>query len=82
MNERSDPARRARNLALLIEQPAALADALARLEVFISDRSSAYLLENFELSIEDLELIAAHSRATSDGVLLHILQDKDRKFQN
>jgi hypothetical protein len=64
-------------LALLIEQPAALGDALARLESFLSVEGNMELLAGFSLSRSDLELIVAHSRATSKSVIMHVMNQNE-----
>ncbi|WP_142640235.1 hypothetical protein [Sphingomonas sp. IC081] len=61
-------------LALLIEQPAALGDALGRIENFLSRENNLELFSKFNISRDDLELIIAHSRATSNSVIMHVMK--------
>ena len=64
-------------LALLIEQPAALGDALTKLENFLSVENNMEALSGFDISRFDLELIVAHSRATSKSVIMHVMKPNE-----
>lgn len=61
---------RADALALLIEQPAALSSALTRLEQVLSQADASWQFGD-NISYDDLALILAHCRATTDSVILH-----------